>query len=72
LHNALLKALEDNICTEDMPIIMPYRRVVSAPEFIEAVCERIGTVPSRLPIQRYGGGLVQHHRDAMKAKLKLV
>jgi len=46
LKNALLKTLEDNLHTEAVPHIAPYTCEVSPVEFIAAVQERIGGMPS--------------------------
>jgi hypothetical protein len=54
LHNAFLATLEDNIHTEEIPLAMPYSRMVAGPEFVAEVRGRLGNAPSRLSIQAYG------------------
>ncbi len=54
IRNAWLKTLEDGVHTADIYRPQVSTRKVSTGEFADAVIERLGQEPTRLPVERYG------------------
>ena len=55
IHNAWLKTLEDGVHTSDIHQEGLSARQVGTQAFADAVIERLGQTPSRLPVADYGG-----------------